>query len=384
MAAQRGREMRYAISSHQATTFGVTCLAYILLRSAFERLQDRITLLDRIEEHFNSFVLRIGKTMLNEKLVGPQLFDAIELHLTDPRMFYDPFEWKINEKMIKLVRGPIASFHAHVERNPLFRKYAFNLCETSVRMRKAIRSQLEIAYKIMHAYPSFVMTDNPVFVFHAGVAKNEDDREEALGRTRENIEYVAITNKQLYQKYGRDKRVVPTIENSARDRLSLCQTVDEWKRATQGFEDEIKLTLDYGHIHTVRGERDELLEELREGTIGSNIVNLHLHYSPEVDQETRHAHAPLSKVPDTKLQDFQHDLTEIVDRTEIRRQGYITLEVPSGDPVDYVPSLRNLKKGFSAINRILKSAGVFDWSAYRGTIVDQLASLKMAREMIGA
>ena len=378
------KEMRYAIPSYQATIFSITCFAYILLRAGFEKLRGTIPLLRRMEKQFNSFVLRIGRSVLNEKLVGAQFFDAIELHLTDPRLFYNPFEWKINEKMIKLVRGPIASFHAHVEADPLLRKYAFNLCETSPKTRKAVRSQLVTTYKIMHAYPNLIMTETPVFVFHAGVARDEDDREKALARMRESIEYIAITNNQLYEDYGRDRKIVPTIENSASDRLSLCQTIDEWRRAIQGFEDEIKLTLDYGHVQTVEGEKNKLLKELRKGTLGKNILNLHLHYSPEIDHEIRHAHAALSKIPESRLKDFQNSLREIVSSTGIRKQGYITLEVPSKDPVDYVPSLRHLKKGFSVVNRILKSAGVFDWSAYRGTIEDQLASLKMAKEMIRA
>ncbi len=374
--------MRYAISSHQATVFGLTCFAYLLVRSGFERVKARIPLLGRIEKQFNSLSLRLAKSMLNLKLVGPRLFDAVELHLTDPRTFYNPLEWKINETMIKLVKGPISSFHAHVETNPFLRKYVFNLADTSVKTKKAIRSQLEAAYKIMRAHPDMVVAENPVFVFHAGVARNEDDRERALARTREGIEYIAIANRQLHEGYGRHRKIIPTIENSAADSLSLCQTVDEWKQAIRGFEDEIKLTLDYGHIQTVRGEKKRLLKELEQGTLGNNIVNLHLHYSPEVEDVTSHAHAPLSKIPQEKLHSFEDDLRQILTHTRIRNHGYVTLEVPSMDPRDYIPRLECLNKGFSIANRVLRSLGLFDWSSYRGTIEDQLASLELARQVI--
>jgi hypothetical protein len=376
--------MKYAISSHQATVYGISCFAYLMLRSTFERMKGRAQLLGHIERQFNSLALRLGSSVLNAKLVGPRLFDAVELHLTDPRIFYNPFEWKINERMIKLVGGPISSFHAHVETNPFLRKYVFNLCDASTRTRKAIRSQLEAAYKVMRTHPGLIMTENPVFVFHAGVAKGERDREKALGRTRESIEYIAIANNQLYQKYGRHRKLIPTIENSAREALSLCQTTEEWRRSIQGFEDEVKLTLDYGHIGTVHGQKRQLLTELKEGELGDHIVGLHLHYSPRIGNERQHAHAPLSNIPESNLDDVRNDLVEILSHTKIREQGFITLEVPSKELLDYIPSLRHLRRQISIASRMVKSVGIFDWSAFRGDIEDQLASLELAREMTRA
>lgn len=376
-------EMKYAISSYQASLFSVTCFPYILARSEFEKAKNKTILLDKIEKQFNSFLLRIGRSVLNKKLIGPELFDAIELHLTDPRMFYNSLEWKINEKMIDLVRGPISSFHAHMEIDPLLRKYAFNPSDNSLKTRKAIRSQLETAYKIMHAHPNMIVTENPVFVFHGGVARSDDDREMALGRTRKSIDEIVTMNNQLWIEYGRDRKLIPTIENSASDKLFLCQTIDEWKQAIQGFEEEIKLTLDYGHIQTMGDEKDKLFKELREGTIGQHIVNLHLHYSPKVSHETLHAHAALSMIPEDKVEEFQNDIKEIISLTAIREQGYITLEVPSKDPFDYMPTLGHIIKRFSPIDKIIKATGIFDWSPYRGTIEDQLASLEIAKGIMG-
>ena len=374
--------IKYAISSHHATIYSEACLAYVSLRSGFESLVDRIYVLSKAEKRFNDFLLRLARTTLNSRLVGPHLFDAIELHLTDPRLFYNALEWKINDKMIGLLRDPITSFHAHVEKNPFLKRYSFNLCETSRRVRRAARSQLETAYRIMQTHPDLVVTENPVFVFHAGVARNEEDREKALARSRENIEYIAVTNTQLCKEYGGGRRVIPTIENSPRDRLSLCQTIGDCRQAIAGFEDEVKLTLDYGHVLTVDGERGRLLDGLKGGTIGESIVHLHLHHSPEVNKEIQHAHAPFSKIPGGQLQRLRDDLHEILERTGIRKQGCITLEVPSKDPFDYLPWLRGMKRGRSMANRLLKPTGFFESGAHRGNIEDQLASLNIVRELV--
>lgn len=373
--------MRYAISSHQATVLGVTSLPYLTLRSAFESLKERIPALGKIEGRFNRFILRMCGSALNEKLVGPKLFDAVELHLTDPRIFYNTLEWIINENAIKLVRGPISSFHAHVEISPLLKGYGFNLCETSPKTRKAIRSQIETAYRIMHDHSDLIVSDNPVFVFHGGLARNADDREKALDRTRENIEYIAGVNEELYRKYGGERKLVPTMENGPRDKLALCQTVSEWKQAVAGFGDAMRLTLDYGHLQTVKGEKEKLLAELQQGTLGEHIANLHLHYSPQVGNRVEHAHAALSKIPADRLDEFRHDLSEIMRAPGLRRQGYVTLEVPSGDLLDYIPSLVHLKRGFNTIQKWMQRSGLFEFASYRGTIDDQLAGLAMAREI---
>ncbi len=376
------KEMRYAISSHHATTFSGTCFTYLMLRSGFEKLANSVTLLRRAEKRFNDSLLFLAKTALNTKLVGPHLFDAIELHLTDPRMFCNPFEWKISDKMIDLIGGPIASFHAHIERNPLLGRYTFNLSEISARVKRAIESQLEVAYRIMYADPNLVVTDNPVLVFHAGIARDGEDREKALARSRESIEFIAVTNKRLYEEYGRDRKIIPTIENSPNDRLWLCQTIDEWKQETLGFTDEVKLTLDYGHILTVDGEWDRLSNELRDGKMGDDIVNLHLHYSPEVDHTIRHAHAPLSKIPQSKLQCLRDNLKQIMEHTGVEKQGYVTLEVPSRNLVDYMPWLQHAKRRLSLANRFLKGTGFFASGTDQGTMEDQLASLRIVKEMV--
>lgn len=377
--------MKYAISSHHATLFGLGSFAYVLLRSGFESLKGKIPQLGYIDKQFNSLLLRVGRSDLNTKLVGPHLFDAVELHLTDPRMFYNPIEWKINEGMIKLVKAPVASFHCHVETNPLLHKYVFNLCDTSVKTRKAIGSQLEAAYKLMRAHPRMVVVKDPVFVFHAGVARSDAARASSLAGTRENVQYIAEENSRLYEKYGSRRKVVPTIENSpADDRLSLGQTIEEWGRTIAGLEKDVKLTLDYGHILTVPEQRKQLLQELERGRLGDSIVNLHLHYSPEVDEQVYHAHAPLSRIPRSGLDDFRRDLDMILDRTRIREHGYVTLEVPSKDPLDYIPSLRYLARGWSLVSRVIAPSGVFEFDAYRGNVDDQLDSLEMARQMIKA
>jgi hypothetical protein len=377
-------QIKYAISSHQATTYSAACFAYVSLRSGFESLIERVSLLHRAEKRFNNFFLRWARTALNSRLVGPSLFDAVELHLTDPRLFYNDLEWKINDKTIGLLKDPIASFHAHVERNPLLKRYSLNLCENSKRVRKAIRSQLEIAYRIMQTHPDLVVIENPVFVFHAGVARKEEGREKALARSRENIEYLAAANSELYKEYGRDRRVIPTIENSPRDGLSLCQTVGEWRQAITGLADEVKLTLDYGHVLTVDGERERLMEGLESGTLGESVVHLHLHHSPEVGQEIQHAHAPFSMISMGQLQRFRGDLHRILDRTGIRKQGCIALEVPSKDPLDYFPWLRRMKRGHSMTYKVLSATGFYECNAQRGDIEDQLASLEIVRELVNS
>ncbi len=375
-------EMKYAISSHHATTYSAACFAYVSLRSAFESLIERVSLLRRAERRFNNFFLRWARTAVNSRLVGPHLFDAVELHLTDPRLFYNPLEWRINDKTIGLLRDPIASFHAHVERNPLLKRYSFNLCETSKKVRRAIRSQLETAYRILEAHPDLVVIENPVLVFHAGVARKDEDREKALARSRENVEYIAVTNHQLFKEYRLGRKVIPTIENGPNDGLALCQTVDEWKQSVAGLTDEVKLTLDYGHVLTVDGERERLMEGLGNGTFGEHIVHLHLHHSPEVDREIRHAHAPFSMISMSQLQRFRDDLHRILDGTGIRKQACITLEVPSKEPLDYFPWLRRMKRGRSMTYKMLSATGFYECGAQRGDIEDQLASLEIVRELV--
>jgi len=310
------------------------------------------------------------------------LFDAVELHFTDPRIFYDPAEWRINERITGILQGPISSFHAHVERNPFLRKYVFNLAETSKVVRRSVTSQLEFAYRAVHAGARLVVAENPVIVFHPGLARDADDREKALLRLRENLDHLAATNERLYREYGRDRRIVPSLENSPADQLSLCQTIDNWESAVQGYDDVVKLTLDYGHLLTVAGQREKLLTALSETGIGQRIVNLHLHYSPEADSVVHHAHSPLSLVPSSRLAALEEDLRKMVDQTEVRRQGYVTLEIPSGNPLDYMPWLAGLKRGYGWVARLLKESGLFDWNAYRGTLEDQLASLRIVKHAV--
>jgi sugar phosphate isomerase/epimerase len=376
------KQPRFAISSYQATIFGLGCLPAIMLKREFERMRAKVPILSRVDKQFNLLIVQMARSTLNSRLIGDHLFDAVELHLTDPRMFYNPLEWKLNQRMIARVRAPISSFHAHMESNPLLKRYAFNMSDNSQKTRKAIKSQLKLAYEVLQKHPDLVRTENPVFVFHAGVAKNVDDIENALLRTRENIEYVVTANNELWHQYGAERKVIPTIENSAADKLFLCQTIEDWKRVIRGFEDEIKLTLDYGHVQTMRGEREKLLSELRQGNLGEHIVNLHLHYSPEIDNEIQHVHAALSSIPQSKVEDFQNDLRTILNSTRIRDQGYITLEVPSRDPLDYMPWVGPLLRHLSSMNELLKSTGIFDWSQYRGDFDDQLASLRMAEEIV--
>jgi len=95
----------------------------------------------------------------------------------------------------------------------------------------------------------------------------------------------------------------------------------------------------------VDGERGRLLDGLKGGTLGGSIVHLHLHHSPEVNKEIQHAHAPFSKIPVGQLQRLRDDLHEILERTAIRKQGCITLEVPSKDPFDYLPWLPAHEEG---------------------------------------
>jgi len=277
---------------------------------------------------------------------------------------------------------PIASFHAHIEKSPLLSRYTFNLCDVSPRTRKAIRGQLEAAYRIAEEHPKSVVTDNPVIVFHAGMARDDGDREAALLRLRENLEFLADTNKRLYEDYGHDRKIIPTIENSPHEGTWLCQTLDDCGRAIRDFSDEVKLTLDYGHAMTVRGGRDALLQQLTNKDIGENIVSLHMHHSPEVNHEAQHVHAPLSTISKGNLQVLAGDLKEIVHHTAIKKQGYVTMEVPSGDPLDYMPWLRSKKRSAALVNRFLNGTRLFEFSDFQGTVKDQLASLALLKDML--
>ncbi len=374
--------MKYATSSHHAIIINFNCYTYMLLRLGFERLSDRLPFVRIAEKRFNNLALRLAKTTSNPNLLGPHLFDAVELHLTDPRLFYDRFEWKINDRMVRSIGVPISSFHAHIEKSPLLTRYTFNLCDVSPRMRKAIRGQLEAAYRIAEAHPKSMMTENPVIVFHAGLARDDWDREAALLRLRENLEFIATTNRRLYEDYGRDRRIIPTIENSPNEGTWLCQTLDDCGRAIRGFTDEVKLTLDYGHALTVKGGRGALLCQLRDKDIGGNVVSLHMHNSPEVNRVAQHVHAPLSNISKGDLQVLASDLREIVRHTAIEKQGYVTLEIPSGDPLDYMPWLRRKKRLAPLVNTFLSSTRLFEFSAYQGTMKDQLASLAILKEML--
>ena len=380
-ARQDGR-MKYATSSHHAVILNFNCYTYMLLRLGYEKLADRVPLVRIADKRFNNLALGLAKTTSNPDLLGPHLFDAVEFHLTDPRLFYNRFEWKINDRMVRSIRVPISSFHAHIEKSPLLARYTFNLCDVTPRMRKAITGQLEAAYRIAEAHPKSVVTDNPVIVFHAGLARGDGDREAALLRLRENLEFLAATNKRLYEKYGHDRKIIPTIENSPREGTWLCQTLDDCGRAIKGFSDEVKLTLDYGHAMTVRGGRDALLHQLANKDIGENIVSLHMHHSPEVNHEAQHVHAPLSTISKGNLQVLAGDLKEIVHHTAIKKQGYVTMEVPSGDPLDYMPWLRSKKRSAALVNRFLNNTRLFEFSDFQGTVKDQLASLALLKDML--
>jgi len=376
--------MKYATSSHHAIIINFNCYTYMLLRLGFERLADRAPFVRIAEKRFNNLALRLAQTTSNPDLLGPHLFDAVEFHLTDPRLFYDRFEWRINDRMVRSIGLPISSFHAHIEKSPLLTRYTFNLCDVSPRMKKAIRGQLEAAYRIAEAHPKSMMTENPVIVFHAGIARDDCDREPALFRLRENLEFMAATNKQLYEDYGRDRKIIPTIENSPNEGTWLCQTLDDCGQAIRGFSDEIKLTLDYGHALTVKGGRDALLRQVRDKDIGRNIVSLHMHDSPEVNHEAKHVHAPLSHISKDNLQVLAGDVREIVHHTAIEKQGYVTLEIPSGDPLDYMPWLRTKKRLAPLVNRFVSGTRLFEFSAYQGTMRDQLASLAILKDMLDA
>ncbi len=374
--------MKYATSSHHAMTINRNCYTYMLLRLGYERLADTAPFFRIADKRFNSLAMRMTRTPYNPELVGPHLFDAVEFHLTDPRLFYNRFEWKINDTMVKSIGTPISSFHAHIEKSPLLGRYTFNLCEATARTRKAIEGQLEAAYRIADAHPRTVVTDRPVMVFHAGLARDEGDRESALLRLRQNIDFIAITNKLLYERYGHDRKIIPTIENSPNEGRWICQTLEDCRRAIHGYSDEVKLTLDYGHAMTVKGGRVALLAQLKNTEIGSNVVSLHMHHSPVVDHEARHVHAPLSSIPKGSLGRLARDLREIVHHTAIRAQGYVTMEVPSGDPFDYMPWLRRRGALAALVNRFLNRTRLFEDSGYRGTLKDQLASLAILKNML--
>lgn len=374
--------MKYATSSHHAMTINRNCYTYMLLRLGYERLADTAPFFRIADKRFNSLAMRMTRTPYNPELVGPHLFDAVEFHLTDPRLFYNRFEWKINDTMVKSIGTPISSFHAHIEKSPLLGRYTFNLCEATARTRKAIEGQLEAAYRIADAHPRTVVTDRPVMVFHAGLARDEGDRESALLRLRQNIDFIAITNKLLYERYGHDRKIIPTIENSPNEGRWICQTLEDCRRATHGYSNEVKLTLDYGHAMTVKGGRVALLAQLKNTEIGSNVVSLHMHHSPVVDHEARHVHAPLSSIPRGSLGRLARDLREIVHHTAIRAQGYVTMEVPSGDPFDYMPWLRRRGALAALVNRFLNRTRLFEDSGYRGTLKDQLASLAILKNML--
>lgn len=374
--------MKYATSSHHAMTINRNCYTYMLLRLGYERLADTAPFFRIADKRFNSLAMRMTRTPYNPELVGPHLFDAVEFHLTDPRLFYNRFEWKINDTMVKSIGTPISSFHAHIEKSPLLGRYTFNLCEATARTRKAIEGQLEAAYRIADAHPRTVVTDRPVMVFHAGLARDEGDRESALLRLRQNIDFIAITNKLLYERYGHDRKIIPTIENSPNEGRWICQTLEDCRRAIHGYSDEVKLTLDYGHAMTVKGGRVALLAQLKNTEIGSNVVSLHMHHSPVVDHEARHVHAPLSSIPRGSLGRLARDLREIVHHTAIRAQGYVTMEVPSGDPFDYMPWLRRRGALAALVNRFLNRTRLFEDSGYRGTLKDQLASLAILKNML--
>lgn len=363
-------------------TINRNCYTYMLLRLGYERLADTAPFFRIADKRFNSLAMRMTRTPYNPELVGPHLFDAVEFHLTDPRLFYNRFEWKINDTMVKSIGTPISSFHAHIEKSPLLGRYTFNLCEATARTRKAIEGQLEAAYRIADAHPRTVVTDRPVMVFHAGLARDEGDRESALLRLRQNIDFIAITNKLLYERYGHDRKIIPTIENSPNEGRWICQTLEDCRRATHGYSDEVKLTLDYGHAMTVKGGRVALLAQLKNTEIGSNVVSLHMHHSPVVDHEARHVHAPLSSIPRGSLGRLARDLREIVHHTAIRAQGYVTMEVPSGDPFDYMPWLRRRGALAALVNRFLNRTRLFEDSGYRGTLKDQLASLAILKNML--
>jgi sugar phosphate isomerase/epimerase len=374
--------MKYATSSHHAMLINLNCYTYMFLRLGYERLADTAPFFRIADKRFNSLALCLPKTPSNPKLVGPHLFDAVEFHLTDPRLFYNRFEWKINDTMVKSIGVPISSFHAHVEKSPFLGRYTFNLCDASPRTRKAIRGQLEAAYRIADAHPKSVMTDSPVMVFHAGVARDDEDREAALLRLRENIDFIAATNKQLYEKHGHDRKVIPTIENSPNEGRWICQTLDDCGRAIRGYSDEVKLTLDYGHAMTVKGGRDALLAQLKNTEIGENVVSLHMHHSPVVNNEARHWHAPLSTIPKGSLGALERDLRDIVHHTAIKKQGYVTMEVPSGDPFDYMPWLKRRKTVAALVNKFLNRTRLFEYGDYKGTMKDQLASLAILKDML--
>ncbi len=374
--------MKYATSSHHAMTINLNCYTYMFLRLGYERLADTAPFFRIADKRFNSLTMRMTRTPYNPELVGPHLFDAVEFHLTDPRLFYNRFEWKINDTMVKSIGMPISSFHAHIEKSPLLGRYIFNLCEATPRTRKAIKGQLEAAYRIADAHPKTVMTDRPVMVFHAGLARDQWDRESALLRLRQNIEFIAATNQQLYEKYGHDRKIIPTVENSPNEGRWICQTLEDCRRAIAGYSDEVKLTLDYGHAMTVQGGRNALLAELKNTDIGDNVVSLHMHHSPVINHEAKHLHAPLSAIPKGNLGALARDLRDILHHTGVESQGYVTMEVPSGDPFDYMPWLKQRKTLTALVNRFLNRTHLFEDSDYRGTMKDQLASLALLKDML--
>ncbi len=376
--------MRYATSSHHAMTINLNCYTYLLLRVGYERMADTVPFLRVADRRFNSLAMRMTSTPPKPELVGPHLFDAVELHFTDPRLFYNRFEWKINDAMVKSIGMPISSFHAHIEKSPLLGRYTFNLCEATARTRKGIRGQLEAAYRIADAHPKTVMTDRPVMVFHAGLARDQWDREPALLRLRENIEFMADTNKQLYEQHGHDRKIIPTIENSPNEGRWICQTLEDCWRAIDGCSDEVKLTLDYGHAMTVKGGRKALLAHLKNTQIGENVVSLHMHHSPVIEHDARHVHAPLSTIPAGNLGALARDLRQIVHHTAVKAQGFVTMEVPSGDPFDYMPWLRHRKTLGALVDRVLNGTRLFEDGDYRGTMKDQLASLALLKDMMDA
>ena len=58
------------------------------------------------------------------------------------------------------------------------------------------------------------------------------------------------------------------------------------------------------------------------------------------------------------------------------------MEIPSGDPLDYMPWLRSKKRAAALVNRFLDGTRLFEFRDFQGTMKDQLASLALLKDML--
>jgi sugar phosphate isomerase/epimerase len=360
-----------------------------------EILRWEIPILRKIESFKNGRY--IGRA--NMAILGGKNYDGVEL--TTWGLFGE--NWEINQKRLvsyKKSKIPFYTFHACYEAFPRKFKNAYlNLAENDPKIKKAIKSHIDVAAALKH-------NKKTVLVFHPGKVVNTHTTTSFGGEVNSSkIEAVnnVIENILPFLDYAKKNNVIITLENMPYycERTEFFNNVPDFKYVFQRINHpNLKITFDWGHLNTQTLRNDKYqtngtknyFDDINNfiDNLGANIAHTHIHYNqshfkkPKDNEisplknfiiknfswtnlgntlqksayiESLDQHLALNKIEKQYFQNYKETMQNLIKKSHILDYGFITHEIipkrifkfftyqtSGADFYDYIASLKIFKK----------------------------------------